>query len=361
MFTKRILLISEMPPPPGGLGLQARTFLHRLEGDGCLVGSVRTNFEFDGIFRFIGGIKFLRGIVRSLVFNARAIRSAHKADILHVFSGSYGNYFLYTAPSLLIGRLFGKKVILHYHGGGARDFFSRYGLFARGFLKLADHILVPSRFLQEVFEEIRVKTLLVPNILDIDRFPYRERTFFRPRFVVTRHLEPLYDVGCAIRAFTVVKTEYPAAHLTVSGEGSQRAFLEKLAEDLGVKESVTFTGNVPNEDIYALYDDSDIFLNSSLVDNSPLSILEAFASGLPVVTSNAGGISYIVQDGENGMVFPPGDHGAMTDKILMLLANPETGRRLARRAHTEVEKHRWENVKGDLFDIYECADSEKGR
>lgn len=361
MFTKRILMISEMPPPPGGIGLQARSFLNRLEADGCLVGSIRTNFEFDGRFRFIGGIRFLRGIIRSLACHARAVRNMRKTDILHVFSGSYGNYFLYTAPILLIGRLFGKMVVLHYHGGGAREFFSRYGPLARGFLKLADRIIVPSRFLQEVFEEIGVRTLLVPNILDIDRFPFRERTFFRPRFVVTRHLEPIYDVGCAIRAFAAVKANYPDSHLTVSGDGSQRAHLERLAGDLGVQESVTFTGNIPNEEIYGLYDASDIFLNSSLVDNSPVSILEAFASGLPVVTSSAGGISYIVTDGETGMLFPPGDCDAMAKKIHVLLADHEIGRRIALRARAEAEKHRWDSVKADLFDSYGFADSGKGR
>jgi len=353
-------MVSEMPPPPGGIGLQAQTFLHRLEAEGCLIRAIRTNFEFEGTIEFIGKIKFLRGIIRSIVCNARAIPSAYAMDIIHIFSGSYGNYFLFTAPSLIIGRLFGKKVILHYHGGGARDFFSRYGPLARGFLRLADCIIVPTRFLQEVFGDIGVRTLLVPNILDIDRFPFRERTFFRPRFLVTRHLDPIYNVGCAIRAFTSLKAQYPDSHLTVSGEGSQRAHLEKLVEDLGVKESVTFTGNVPNEKIYGLYNDSDIFLNSSLVDNSPVSILEAFASGLPVVTSNAGGISYIVKDGETGMLFPPGDHVAMAEKMLVLLADREIGRRIALRARAEVEKHRWEHVKGELFDIYGHSDSGKG-
>lgn len=341
-----------MPPPPGGIGLQAKVLLCHLEGEGCPVGAIRTNYEWTGVLNPLGRIRFLRGILRVLVFYARALRRFPEVDVLHVFSGSGGNYFLYTAPSLAFGRMLGKRVILHYHGGGARDFFSRYHWIAKRFLECADHILVPSRFLEKVFADFGVETSVLPNILEMNRFPYRERECFRPRFIVTRHLEPVYDVGCAIRAFSLVLKKYPDARLTVSGDGSERILLENLVKELGVRESVTFTGNVQNEDIYRIYDESDIFLNSSRVDNFPVSILEAFASGLPVITSDAGGIPYIVRDGETGLLFPTGNSVAMAEKIFMVLGDQDMARRFGKQGHQELEKYRWENVKGDLFGIY---------
>ncbi|TFG92148.1 MAG: glycosyltransferase family 1 protein [Syntrophobacterales bacterium] len=344
-----------MPPPPGGIGLQAELFLRYLEGVKCPVGSIRTNYEWNGVWRPLGQIRFLRGIIRALVFYARALRQIPGTNILHVFSGSGGNYFLYTVPSLLFGRMHGKKVILHYHGGGARDFFNRYGLIAKRFLKYADRILVPSRFLEKLFADFGVRTTVLPNILEMDRFPYRERVCFRPRFIVTRHLEPVYDVGCAIRAFSMVVKKYPEAHLMVLGEGSERVLLEDLAKELGVAESLTFAGNIPNEDVYGIYDESDIFLNSSRVDNFPVSILEAFASGLPVISSDAGGIPYIVRDGETGVLFPAGNPVAMAGKMLSILGDQDMARRFSKQGLQEVKKYSWENVKGDLFRVYGYA------
>src|SRR6185295_20306107 len=108
----------------------------------------------------------------------------------------------------------------------AEAFLARWFWLARWALTRADVVVVPSGFLGAVFERFGMATVEVPNILDLERFPFREREPLRPRVVVTRHLEPHYNVACAIRAFAELRQRYPEASMVVAGDGSQRAEME---------------------------------------------------------------------------------------------------------------------------------------
>ena len=113
-----------------------------------------------------------------------------------------------------------------------------------------------------------------------------------------------------LRAFAIIQQRLPEARLIVAGDGSQRAPLEHLARELGLR-NTEFTGQVRHERVVELYDAADIYLNGSEIDNQPLSILEAFACGLPVVTTDAGGIPFVVTGGETGFLVKRGDYEAM--------------------------------------------------
>ena len=101
-----------------------------------------------------------------------------------------------------------------------------------------------------------------------------------------------------------------------------------------------------------LYDEADIYLNSPNIDNMPGSIIEAFATGLPVVTTDAGGIPYIVTNGETGLIVRRDDHEAMAARALALVDDEAMAARLVERAHNECRKYEWPAVRNNWLQLY---------
>jgi glycosyltransferase involved in cell wall biosynthesis len=155
----------------------------------------------------------------------------------------------------------------------------------------------------------------------------------------------------AINAFRIVKEKRPDSTLTIVGEGSQKHELQALAKRLGLSD-VTFTGTMAHDEISAVYQANDIYLNCSVRDNFPVALLEAAGSGLALVTTGVGGIPYIVQDRESALFVSPGDISAIAQAILHLVENPDLARSLARRAKELADRCTWEQHRSRLLSIY---------
>lgn len=246
---------------------------------------------------------------------------------MHVFSNSYLSFFLFTVPVALVAKWFNKPLILHYHGGAAEAFLHRWRYLALPFILSARKVIVPSEFLRATFSRHGVETVAIPNVL-ASGLPFRKRVPLCPHLIMARHLEPVYNIACGLRAFRLVLNEYPNASFVIAGGGSERDLLERLCEELELGDRVRFTGPVSNEHVFSLYDQADIFLNSSNIDNQPVSILEAFACGLPVVSTAAGGIPFLVRDGEDALLASIGDAASLACQILRLIADPALAARL---------------------------------
>ena len=273
------------------------------------------------------------------------------ADVVHVFSASYWSFLLAPVPAILAARGLGKRVILHYHSGEAEDHLARWSSLVHPWLRLADDIVVPSDYLRQVFARHGYRTRVIRNVVDISRFRYRERIPPRPHLLSTRNLEPYYQVENSIRAFALLKALFPDAILTIAGSGSQEEELRRLVSLLGL-EGVRFVGAVNPSLLPALYDAADIFVNSSIVDNQPVSVLEALASGLLVVTTGPGDIAAMVRDGDTGLLVPPGDPAAMARAVTSLLDDPDRARQMARRANREIDRYTWTAVRNEWASIY---------
>jgi L-malate glycosyltransferase len=195
-----------------------------------------------------------------------------------------------------------------------------------------------------VFAPHGYRARVIPNVVDTTRFGYRERGPLRPRLLSTRNLEPHYRVGHTLEAFRLIRARYPDATLTIAGYGSEEGRLRGLAAALG-NDGIRFLGRVEPALMPDLYADHDIFVNASVVDNQPLSILEAFAAGLPVVSTGTGDIAAMVRAGQRGRLVPAGDPGAMATAVVGLLEDPEGTRQMVRRARAAAEAHTWPHVR----------------
>jgi glycosyltransferase involved in cell wall biosynthesis len=165
----------------------------------------------------------------------------------------------------------------------------------------------------------------------------------------------MYNVACVLRAFARLQREYPEAELVVAGFGSQREPLERLAAELGLR-SITFVGRVSPDAMAEYYDRVDVFLNGSDIDNMPLSIMDAFAAGVPVVSTNAGGIPYLVRHGETGLLVDRGDDEALAAAAVRLLRDDALASRIGDAARKEcVTCFTWDAVRGQWEEVYTGA------
>jgi glycosyltransferase involved in cell wall biosynthesis len=328
----------------------ARQLVLDLKKDGVPIEFLPVDPLLPKPLRFAERIKYFRTLVKSIFYIASLMRQVPKYDVVHIFSASYSSFLVSPGPAIVVGRLFRKQVVLNYHSGEAEDHLQRSGRFTKWLMHRADCIVVQTGFLVSVFRKFGFHATAIPNHVDTSMIPYRQRSAIQPRVLVTRALEPLYNIACALRAFRIFQDRYPAAELVILGDGSQRKQLESLAIELGLS-GVTFAGRVEREDIARYYDNADIALNTSSIDNMPVSILEAFAAGLPVVTTKPGGIPWMVIDRVSAHLVDVDDHKAVAERLIALMENPDevvalttAGRQERLRYSFEVVRPQWTSL-----------------
>lgn len=301
--------------------------------------------------RWLQRIKYVRTAVTSIAYIASLLVRLPRFDVVHVFSASYLSFLLAPAPAILIARLYGKPVLLNYHSGEAEDHLRRWPRTALPIISLAARVVVPSDYLVSVFAKFGFQAERVANTVDVARFRFRERSLLKPVLLSNRNLERHYNVECTLRAFELIQQRVPGARLIVAGDGRERRTLRERAAALAPGK-VDFLGAVAPENMPALYDRADIFVNASDVDNQPLSIIEAFASGLPVVTTDAGGIPDMVTDEQTGLMVGRGDYAALADRVIRLLDDTNLATGISRRAREECGRYSWGAVSGRWLGLY---------
>lgn len=305
---------------------------------------------FDRLLR----IKYVRTLFTQLLYWPLLFRQLRRADIVHVFSASYSSFLLAPLPAVIVSRLLGKAVVLNYHSGEAPDHLRRSAIARRVLRRHVDLNVVPSAFLQDVLASFDIPSEVIPNTIDLSEFRYRPRDDLRPRLLSTRNFEANYNVACTLRAFASIQRQHPDASLTLVGSGSDEHSLRTLAADLGLRH-VIFAGRVPPSEIPQYYAAADLYVQTPAIDNMPLSVLESFASGLPVVSTRVGGIPSLLTDGVHGLLAPPNDAEAVATRVTRLLDDHQLARRLAAAAYDTCRKYDWASARPQWLAAYRSA------
>ena len=352
----RIALVGPLPPPAGGMANQTRQLAELLRGEGASVELVQVNAPYKPAWA--GRIKGVRAVFRLLPYLAHLWQACGRANIVHVMANSGWSWHLFAMPAIRIAALRGTPVVVNYRGGEAGPFLDKAAASVRAALRHSAGLLLPSGFLLEVFARHGMQGRVVPNIIDLVRFHPAEHYPPKPQaphIVVARNLEPIYGIDVALRAFAVVAARLPAARLSVAGSGPLREELEQLATTLGVADRVRFTGRLDRDQMAALYREADLSLNPSHVDNMPNSVLESLASGVPVVSTDVGGVPFIVEHGRTALLVPANDAQAMGAAALQILTDPACAAALRGAGLQAVQRYRWEAVRDTLLAAYHDA------
>jgi glycosyltransferase involved in cell wall biosynthesis len=356
----RVLVVAPSLDILGGQSRQAVRLMEGLSREPDLeIGFVPHNPRLPGLLRSLQKIKYVRTVITTIYYIALLLWRVRQYDIIHVFSASYYSYSLSVIPALFISRLYGRKSILNYRSGEAEDHLETWRS-AVPTIRWADEIVVPSGYLVDVFARYGLRARAIHNIVELDRFSFRERQPLRPVFLTSRLLEPLYNVPCVLRAFAIIQRAFPESKLTIAADGYLRGELEQLARDLKLQ-NAQFIGFVPFEEMPALYDAADIYLSATNIDNMPSSITESMACGLNVVTTDGGGaIPYIMTNEFAGLIVNRDDPEAMAAAAIRLLNDNELALRLVRNAHESSRKFTWQYIRDEWRKLYrELADTKK--
>jgi glycosyltransferase involved in cell wall biosynthesis len=331
---------------------QCEQLVRLLRAEDVHVELVRTNAPYQP--EWIARARYVRALSRLIPFSIRLWKAAGRAQVMHILANSGWAWHLCASPAIFIARLRGTPVIVNYRGGNAGSFFGTAPRHVLRTLSRVELRVAPSAFLCRVFSNHGLQAEVIPNIVDLARFPFRPLRAFgeAPHIIVTRNLEPIYDIPTALAAFARIRKAFPKAILTVAGSGPELESLRALARRLGVEESVRFPGRIENADIAKLYAAADCLMNPSTVDNMPISILEAFASGVPVVSTDAGGIPDIVDHGRSGLLVPIGNETRMAQAVLNVLRTPTLAHSLACAGRVEAEQYEWRRVRDRWLDAY---------
>lgn len=347
-------LIGPLPPPSGGMANQTRQLADLLAAAGATVTTVQVNAPYRP--RWAGRVPVLRAGFRLVPYLVSLWRAAGQVDIFHVMANSGWSWHLFAAPAVWVARIRGVPVVVNYRGGEAAGFLQRAGLLVRFTMRQTRALVVPSGFLQGVFAQFGMVAGIVPNIVDLSRFhPRAPVRAGSPHLVVARNLEPLYDNLTAIRALQTIRASFPQVRLTIAGSGPDEHRLRQSVQDMGLTSVVQFTGRLEHDAMAALYRSADIMLNPSLADNMPNSVLEAWASGVPVVSTNVGGIPYLAQDGVTASLVPPANPAAMAQACLALLSNKTLWQQRAQAGLQEAQRYTWSYVRPVLSAVYRRA------
>jgi glycosyltransferase involved in cell wall biosynthesis len=335
----------------GGQAVQAELLMRLWQGDPDMeVSFIGVDPPLPRLLSWAERIPGLRTILREPIYLINLWRGLKEVDVGHIFSAAYWSFLIAPAPAWFVARLRGKKTLINYRSGEARDHLQRFrsGAFV---LSRADAIVVPSGYLVDVFSEFGLKAVVVPNLVDLSQFRYRERNPLRPHLVCTRGFSPYYSVDVIVRAFVNVQKAYPEARLDLVGGGPLEAEIRKLVADLKLT-GVNFTGVASRQEIGKYYDEADIFINASWLDNMPVSIIEAFGAGTPVVTTSPESIPYLVEHERTGLLSPVGDEKALASNVIRLLRDPALAARLAQNAYQESRKYTWDVVREQWVEVY---------
>jgi len=360
MPTLRIAMIAASQDILGGQFVQAANLAAALRADGAEVHFIPVNPPFPAGLRWVRRWPYARTLLNGALY-LPSLSGLRRADVVHVFSAAYWSFLMGPAAAITMARALHRRVILHYHSGEAERHLARWGALVHPWLQRADEIVVPSDYLRGIFALHGYRARVIRNVIETDHFRYRERVPLRPRLLSTRNFEPHYRVENTLRAFAALRSRYPDATLTLAGYGSQEERLRGLADRLG-PQGVRFAGRVEQEQVPALYEGSDIFVNSSVIDNQPVSILEAFASGLPVVSTGTGDIPAMVGAGEMGLLVPRDDPEEMAGAVARLLEEPQRALLMARRAREATRDYAWTRVREAWAAVYaggsscDCSD-----
>lgn len=271
-------------------------------------------------------------------------RNRYKVALIDVYSGPS---FIWAELVCWALRFVGKPYVLTLHGGNLPVFGQKYGNRVRGLLQGACAVTTPSAYLFEQMRVYRHDLILLPNSLELGKYPLKYRDRPEPNLVWLRAFHDIYNPSLAVKVVALLAKDFPAVKLTMIGPDKRDGSLEaarNLAGKLGVQEKIMFAGPVPKATTPERLAQGDILLNTPRVDNTPVSILEAMACGVCVVSTNVGGIPYLLEHDREALLVPDNDEIAMAKAVQRLVNEEGVAGRLSRSGRRKTEQFDWSTI-----------------
>ncbi len=271
-----------------------------------------------------------------------------------VLIDTYSTYaFYYAWASSQLCRLLNIIYIPILHGGNLPDKIQNSPFLCNQIFNYSQTNIVISGYLQKYMEEKKYKYSLIPNNIDIGQYKFLHRINVSPRLLWVRAFHKIYNPQLAVQVVAKLAAKYPDITLTMIGPEKDGSLEEckKLSVKLGVENRINFTGKLCKKDWIAISEKHDIFINTTNFDNLPVSVIEAMALGIPVISTNVGGIPYLINNGENGLLVEPDNESEMISAVIKLLDDSNlvchlssNGKMTAASFDWMIIKEKWRNL-----------------
>ncbi|WP_100611991.1 glycosyltransferase family 4 protein [Confluentibacter lentus] len=276
---------------------------------------------------------------------------ANKVDYVLIDTYSTQNFYYAFFISQLC-RLFKLKYIPILHGGNLPNRLKDNPKLCAALFNNAYKNVSPSLYIKSEFEKRGYSNIIyIPNSIDIKNYPFKQRPHESVNLLWLRSFSKIYNPFLAIKLLKALKDEGLQASLCMVGPEGDGALKEaqNLAKDLQVE--VKFTGKLSKDAWIHLSEDYNIFINTTNFDNMPVSVMEAMALGLPVVSTNVGGMSFLIENGQDGMLVNPDGMEEFVNAITRIISHPNDTKTMALNARKRVEQFDWETVKREWHSL----------
>ncbi|WP_379840951.1 glycosyltransferase family 4 protein [Flavobacterium myungsuense] len=212
--------------------------------------------------------------------------------------------------------------------------------------------IAPSEYLLEAFKNRGYAELIcIPNTVEIQNYTFTKRNSCAPNLLWVRSLHEIYNPEMALSVLAEINKEFPTAKLCMVGpdKDNMKPNLKKIANHKNL--NVEFAGKLSKNKWVKYSEQYDIFLNTTHFDNTPISVIEAMALGLPVISTNVGGIPFLLKDRETALLVADNDIHAMAKSIKELIINDELRNKLVANAHDLVQQFDWSLVKNKWLQV----------
>ncbi|HNR73209.1 MAG TPA: glycosyltransferase family 4 protein [Cyclobacteriaceae bacterium] len=219
-------------------------------------------------------------------------------------------------------------------------------MFTRSYLNV-----VPSRFLEFHLKKASYAVKYIPNFVELKKYPFKQREFIQPRILWVRAFHKIYNPVMAVNVMAQLNDGRAQLCMVGADTDGTRSLVENRIQELNLSSQITLTGRLMKEEWIKLSQEYDIFINTTTIDNMPVSVIEAMALGLPVVSTAVGGVPYLIENNKTGILVESNNVEAMTNAIRHVLQNPDHAKSISLNARKEVEDFDWENVSLKWFDV----------
>jgi len=268
-------------------------------------------------------------------------KNSYQLGLIEVYSGLA---FIWAFSCGLLLKSIKKPFVLVLHGGNLPQFSQKYSFLVHKLLGWAQKVFSPSHYLKENFQNFRQDIEIIPNPIDINKYQFKVRNSVTPKLIWLRAFHQIYNPCLVPELIVLLRNKFPETRVWMigpdKGDGSLQA-LVSLAENLSVFQLITIIPGITKDQVPTYLNHGDIFINTTNYDNTPVSVIEAMASGLCVVSTNVGGIPYLLENEVDALLVPPDDPHSMATAIQRIINDPGLATRLSSNARKKAEQFDW--------------------
>ena len=273
-----------------------------------------------------------------------------RADVIIIDVYSTANFYFAVILSFL-SHLFKIPYVLFLHGGNLPNRYARSTKLVNFTFKNAKSIIAPSNYLKSFFEDKGYDVKYIPNIINLEIYPFKQRTQLLPKLLYLRGFGKVYNPLMTVKAVDILKDKFPLIELAMLGSDIDGTLDETntLIQNLNLTQHIRILGKMAQGDWIKLSAGYDIMVSNPIIDNAPVSIIEGMALGLIIVSTDVGGITHLLKDKEDAVLVRSDAHEELAIQIDFLLNNPDFSHSLQLKARKKIEEFTWEKIKDKWF------------